>query len=152
MTRETIIPGVLRAALLCSAVSINAQGRGLHRLKAWADELPVKGQGAQRRSIFDAVELRGALVRLMGAPEFARMVARFEVTVPADVVDGFLIVTGWPAHDADHGYLVVVKLDTGEVWAAHQGELTVSWYGERAPSRVPECLIEDFLPPKREAF
>jgi hypothetical protein len=108
--------------------------------------------GVKRRSIFDDPGLRAALIKLMGAAEFTRMVAHFEATVSANVVNGFLILTGWPDHDAPHAYLVIVNLDSGDVWAARQGESAVQWYGERVPSRAPDCLIADFLARKQEMY
>jgi hypothetical protein len=138
------------AALVLAAGTASAQGRSLRHLKAWAGELPVSGRSGRHRSIFEDPALRLALVALMGSAEFARMVERFEVTDKADLVEGHLLLYGWPEHDAPRAYVVVVGLDTGEVWAAHNNGLTVKWYGDRVPSRVPECLIENYLPKHEE--
>lgn len=135
---------MLLAALLCPAAEAVAQGRGLRHLKSWANELPVSGKGARRRSIFDDRELRASLVGLMGAEEFARMLAHFETMPPADLVDGHLIITGWPEHDAQSAYLVV-KLDSGDVWAARTDDGAATWFAGRVPKFVLNTLETKFF-------
>jgi hypothetical protein len=143
---------ILLTATACAAVPVTAQQRSLRHLKAWADELPVRGLGAKRRTIFEDSGLRIALIRLMGAAEFSRMVARFEVSSPADLAAGHLVLRGWQEHNASDGYVVVVELGTGDVWAAKTNALSVKWYGDRTPGRVPTCLIENFLPREGERY
>ena len=123
-----------------------AKERGLRHLKIWAGEYVRPLPGLQRRSIFADPQLRAALTRLLGRDGLAEVLARFQATAPAELAAGLLIFSGNPEHDTSQACLVIVGLDSGEVWVALRNGNAVQWLGPKLPPDTPTCLIEDFLP------
>jgi hypothetical protein len=136
----------LAAVLTLAPEGAQAKARGLRHLKTWAGEYVIPLPGYQRRSIFADPQLRAALARLLEPRELRELVARFEATAPAELASGLLIFSGNPEHDAPHACLVIVGLDSGDVWVAMRDGAAVTWFGPKLPPDTPTCLIEDFLP------
>lgn len=84
---------ILIPLLFCFAANVPAQGESEH-LRAWVGRHPINQSSVPPRNIFERREIRGPLLKLLGARGFKRLLNGFGLVEPITRIEDYLVIEG----------------------------------------------------------